>query len=295
MLTESADRRNLLKSACLISQKRPVGFAVAEGDLADSAQVIVCDLNSASCLSVAERLVKSRGGKRVEVIYLFDTGMGMDGAKSLVIGKGMWGTWKSDLAIDSRSNWAKLLGALEQAQKYADGAVEQGVAGKAGPAMPKPVAEPEKVVKREGETITGLQARMSAAWGNAVTGKKAISVLLVDDSESAREFVKKKLKESWEESFEFDVAETGQEAKQKCQEKKYDILFLDVVLPDLDGYAVCKNLKNTKNVDSLAVMLTSKGGAFDKLKGVMSGCDMYLVKPLDDAQIESLAKKFAAK
>lgn len=154
--------------------------------------------------------------------------------------------------------------------------------------IPAPVQVPVLVPQQQ----THVAAQAPSA--PRVDTRKPISILLVDDSESARNFVVSKLQSTWDQHFIFDMAQTGQEAKAKCQEKKYDILFLDVMLPDLDGYAVCKNLKNTKNIHSLAVMLTSKGGAFDKLKGVMSGCDMYLVKPLDEAEIKLLVKKYTA-
>ena len=68
------------------------------------------------------------------------------------------------------------------------------------------------------------------------------------------------------------------------REKKYDIIFLDVVMPGADGYEVCKAIKKGNN--TYVVMLTSKKSPFDKIRGTMSGCNAYITKPPSDQRLK---------
>ena len=64
--------------------------------------------------------------------------------------------------------------------------------------------------------------------------------------------------------------------------KHYDIVFLDIMLPGIDGYRVCKAIKADKRTKHLpVVMLTSKDGTIDKVRGIMAGTNVYLTKPLE--------------
>jgi CheY-like chemotaxis protein len=165
--------------------------------------------------------------------------------------------WNPDLIVDLQSNWAILLQMVEKSF------------GSPTPVLRSPTTVPIAIPSI----------------------RRTLSFLIVEDSENARKFVEEKLTNEMPCALKLDYAETGAIAIEKCVANKYDVLFLDVMLPDMDGYAICKHLKNTQNMNSLAAMLTSKNGVFDKLKGVMSGCDMYLVKPLDAVQISNLVKK----
>jgi len=79
-----------------------------------------------------------------------------------------------------------------------------------------------------------------------------------------------------------DLAENAEQALQAIQSKKYDVVFLDVVMPGMDGYTACKKIKkNPLNRDTPVILLTSKSSSFDKIKGTLAGCDAYLVKPIN--------------
>jgi two-component system, cell cycle response regulator len=69
-------------------------------------------------------------------------------------------------------------------------------------------------------------------------------------------------------------------------------VFLDVIMPGIDGYQVCKLIKSKRAANKTAViMLTSKGSPFDRIRGAMAGCDAYLTKPVDeDKLLESIVK-----
>jgi twitching motility two-component system response regulator PilG len=85
---------------------------------------------------------------------------------------------------------------------------------------------------------------------------------------------------------ELDFTESGETAIAMTRLKRYDIVFLDIMLPGIDGYRVCKAIKADKRTRSTpVVMLTSKDGAIDKVRGIMAGTNVYLTKPLERHQL----------
>ena len=79
-----------------------------------------------------------------------------------------------------------------------------------------------------------------------------------------------------------DLAENAEQALQAIAAKKYDVVFMDVVMPGMDGYTACKRIKkNPLNRNTPVILLTSKSSSFDKIKGTLAGCDAYLVKPIN--------------
>ena len=118
---------------------------------------------------------------------------------------------------------------------------------------------------------------------------QADSVLVVDDNVTVREFMKSKLASF---NFNVDYAESGEEAIGLTGQKYYACIFLDVIMPGIDGYQVCKLIKSKRVTPKTAViMLTSKDSPFDKIRGSMSGCDAYLTKPVDEEKLlETIVK-----
>jgi two-component system, cell cycle response regulator len=103
--------------------------------------------------------------------------------------------------------------------------------------------------------------------------------LVVDDSKTVLNHLTHELTFY---NFDADVAETGEQGLEMIEAKDYDIILLDVVLPGIDGYQVCKSIKRNQNKKHIpVVMLTSKSSPFDKVRGSMSGCSAYLTKPVD--------------
>jgi two-component system cell cycle response regulator len=92
-----------------------------------------------------------------------------------------------------------------------------------------------------------------------------------------------------------DLVESGDLALMRIQERPYDIIFLDVVMPGVDGYEVCKRIRRMSAYKAVPiVLLTSRSSSFDKLKGALAGCDTYLVKPINHNEFDKvLAKHFA--
>lgn len=120
------------------------------------------------------------------------------------------------------------------------------------------------------------------------------TVLVVDDSATVRAFMRIKLS-----PFQFDVdfAETGEQAVEKAiakaVDKPYNCIFLDIMMPGIDGYEVCKKIKSNNNTkQSAVVMLTSKSSIIDKLRANWSGCDAFLSKPVGEDDLLATIAKF---
>lgn len=119
---------------------------------------------------------------------------------------------------------------------------------------------------------------------------QAESVLVVDDNLTVREFMKNKLAAF---NFNVDYAESGEQAIGLTGQKYYSCIFLDVIMPGIDGYQVCKLIKSKRATPKTTViMLTSKDSPFDKIRGSMSGCDAYLTKPVDEEKLLETIVKF---
>ncbi|MFH1339156.1 MAG: response regulator transcription factor [Candidatus Omnitrophota bacterium] len=100
-------------------------------------------------------------------------------------------------------------------------------------------------------------------------------ILLVEDERKIAGFIERGLKE---EHFVVDVAYAGENALFLAEVNPYDLIILDIMLPDRDGISVCRELRR-KKVDTPILMLTAKDRIGDKVLGLDSGADDYLTKP----------------
>jgi two-component system, cell cycle response regulator len=181
--------------------------------------------------------------------------------------------------------WARLLQALEE--------TVSGSGSSAGAAA----RNDEDGTLPLGHTLSASSAGRTNAPHSGFEGapaqKRAAgdTVLVVDDNASVRMFMKAKLAPF---QFEVDFAETGEEAVGLTGQREYACVFLDVVLPGIDGYQVCKLIKANKHAikKTAVVMLTSRSSPFDKLRGSLAGCDEYLTKPLDEDRLLEVIAKF---
>lgn len=119
------------------------------------------------------------------------------------------------------------------------------------------------------------------------TGLRA---LVVDDSPTVSRQIDMELRNS---GVLADIAETGERALELLAQNRYDLIFLDVVLPGTDGYQVCKEIrKNPQTRQTPVIMLTSKSSPFDKVRGSLVGCSAYLTKPVDYAAFRETIGKY---
>ncbi|HYE38421.1 MAG TPA: response regulator [Ramlibacter sp.] len=181
--------------------------------------------------------------------------------------------------------WARLLQALEETV-MTSGAKKGGREDDEG-TLPLGTTLSSSLA---GRTHPGASA---APVDPAAAKRRALgdTVLVVDDNASVRMFMKAKLAPF---NFEVDFAETGEEAVGLTGTREYTCVFLDVVLPGIDGYQVCKLIKANKHAikKTAVVMLTSRSSPFDKLRGSLAGCDEYLTKPLDEDRLLEVIAQF---
>ena len=91
-----------------------------------------------------------------------------------------------------------------------------------------------------------------------------------------------------QEGMEVDCAYDGEEAVQKAKENEYDIILLDVMLPKLDGFEVCQQIREFSSVP--VIMLTAKGDDMDKILGLEYGADDYITKPFNILEVKARIK-----
>ena len=115
-----------------------------------------------------------------------------------------------------------------------------------------------------------------------IEGYKAVQKLLVaDDDNEIRELLEFDLSHS---GYIVDCAKDGEEALQKALSENYDLILLDVMMPKMNGFDVCKNIRVSKP-DTPILMLTAKGTINDKTDGFNAGADDYIVKPFDIQEV----------
>lgn len=123
------------------------------------------------------------------------------------------------------------------------------------------------------------------------TGAKKLRILVVDDSATIRRSAETMLSKDGCEVF---TAENGFEALSKITRHKPDLIFVDIMMPRLDGYQTCAIIKNNAEFrDTPVVMLTSKDGLFDMARGRVVGSDQYLTKPFTREELLGAVKQHA--
>jgi diguanylate cyclase (GGDEF)-like protein len=112
------------------------------------------------------------------------------------------------------------------------------------------------------------------------------SILVVDDDPDIARFVEVNLRSA---GYDVSVAGDGEEALERAGELRPDLVLLDVMMPRLDGFEVAQRLrKNPQTANTSIIMLTAKALSSDKVTGLQSGADDYIIKPFDP--IELLAR-----
>ncbi len=105
-------------------------------------------------------------------------------------------------------------------------------------------------------------------------------MLIVDDEEKIRAVVREYAEF---EDYTVEEARDGMEAVALCRENDYDIIIMDVMMPRLDGYSACKEIKKQKDIP--VIMLSARGEEYDKLFGFETGIDDYVVKPFSPREL----------
>lgn len=124
----------------------------------------------------------------------------------------------------------------------------------------------------------------------AHTHLAATKVMVIDDSNTIRRSAEMFLKAA---GYEVVLAEDGFDALSKITDQHPQIIFVDIMMPKLDGYQTCALIKRNAQFKSTPViMLSSKDGLFDRARGRMAGSDQYLTKPFTKESLVDTVKSF---
>lgn len=107
--------------------------------------------------------------------------------------------------------------------------------------------------------------------------------LLVEDDVEIREIITDYFTEKSDGAYHIETAGTGEEGQTKSMEKEYDLILLDIMLPEVDGFTICRELR--KRSDVPIIFITARHGEDDKLHGYRLGCDDYIAKPFSLAEL----------
>ena len=114
------------------------------------------------------------------------------------------------------------------------------------------------------------------------------TALVVEDSVTDREAITRYLHRG---GFKVLTAESGEEALEKISQLRPDVIILDILLPGLNGFKICRDLKATPETSHIPIVLCStKGTEMDKFWGLKQGADAYLPKPVDPEEIIRIIK-----
>ena len=161
----------------------------------------------------------------------------------------------------------------------------------AGPFKPTTVDQLAQLLKGGAGSTPSGERPADAPGSNVVSfpGPARIAapdVLVVDDSDVVRRTMQRKIREY---GHMVDLASSGDDAMAMLLNNSYRLVFLDIMMPGVDGFEVCKRITRSREYKSSAVyMLTSRDGMFDKVRGAMAGCDGYLVKPLESRKLREV-------
>ncbi len=111
-------------------------------------------------------------------------------------------------------------------------------------------------------------------------------ILIVDDEVHIRLLIEQTLEDLEEQGVEILTAENGEEAIRMILEEKPQIVFLDVMIPKINGFDVCRTIKQEKCLEGVyIVLLTAKGQEYDRQMGMEAGADAYITKPFNPDEL----------
>src|SRR6476646_6903910 len=117
-------------------------------------------------------------------------------------------------------------------------------------------------------------------------------LLIVDDEAHIRMLIEQTLEELEDEGVNFLMAENGEQALEIIQKENPKLVFLDVMMPKMNGMEVCRRVKKELGLDNVfIVLLTAKGQELDRQRGQEVGADVYMTKPFDPEKILEKARE----
>jgi len=133
--------------------------------------------------------------------------------------------------------------------------------------------------------------RAPAESGRETPGEKLMTrnILVVDDDELVLLAIQELLTPL---GFSVTVASNGADALRKAASQKFEVVILDVIMPEMDGFEVCRKMRQLENHHETPIlMLTAKSGEEDKQRGMEAGANLYLPKPIAPKRLISLVEE----
>ena len=107
-----------------------------------------------------------------------------------------------------------------------------------------------------------------------------MKLLIVDDEKGIRDLIRKYAQF---EGYEVEEAENGMDAVEKCRKHSYDLIIMDVMMPELDGFSAVREIR--RDYSTPVIMLSARGEEYDRIHGFESGVDDYVVKPFSPREL----------
>jgi len=146
---------------------------------------------------------------------------------------------------------------------------------------------PELVVGDSSAVEKGFGLRLEQTARN--TAQRLARALIIDDSMVVLAKMRTLLGLH---GMQTDIVSDAEHGLKLLQTNRYDIVFLDVELPGIDGYAACRKMRALGSAVPPIVMLTGRDSTFDKIRGVMAGCSRYLTKPIAGEALTKVLEEF---
>lgn len=154
------------------------------------------------------------------------------------------------------------------------------------------VAKPQATTKPESHSVKEPQKEVkdsSDVEAITATSGKSYLALIIDDSAAIRKQLEIELRTSGMQS---EFAESGEEALEKIASNDYDLIFLDIMMPGIDGYETCGQIrKDPRYKKTPVIMLSGKTSPLDEVKGVLAGASTYLTKPVKHQQFQEVTQR----
>lgn len=165
----------------------------------------------------------------------------------------------------------------------------------ATPSGPSAAAEPVQEIPRpSGEPQSQPRPPVSESLAAQPERAGGYRALVVDDSEAIQKSLELHLAELEQISV-VDFADSGEIALEKARAMRYDLIFLDVMMPGIDGYETCSQLRKMPEYKKTPIIMVSgKSSPLDEVKGVIAGCTTYLTKPVQQEAFQKLSRRVLA-
>lgn len=268
----------------LTTKQETIGICLFE--LPDKDQAVIQRVVTFGASQGKNYSIQPEAGKAHIIITADDIQIPANSALSIRIGD-------PDLACDLVLQRPLLVTRVMRALDDATHMLKHPITSAASPDITEAVEEPEKV-KPEEAVVTPPEptiqtAPVSSGENTYESDDYAYTALVVDDSAAIRKQLEIELRDA---QIKAEFAETGEEALEKSAQKQYDLIFLDIIMPGIDGFEVCRQMRSRKAMKKTPIiMLSGKTSPLDEVQGVIAGASTYLTKPVKHEQFQQTLKR----